>query len=78
MRRRRLERELTVIGWQLKRHGGNHDIWTDGQRTLTVPRHREVDEEVARAILKDAARAHADRRGTADSLFDDVTSGSIS
>lgn len=37
MRRRRLERELTIIGWWLKRHGGNHDIWTDGEKTLAVP-----------------------------------------
>lgn len=63
MRRRKLERELRSMGWQLKRHGSNHDIWTDGQETLAIPRHREVEEEVARAILKDAARANADRRG---------------
>lgn len=39
-------------GWTLKRHGSNHDVYyKDGERE-TVPRHRETDEMLARAIIK--------------------------
>ena len=62
MRRRMLERKLNRIGWYFKRHGGNHDLWTDGHKTLTIPRHREIEEDVAKAILKDA-QSSADRLG---------------
>ena len=61
MRRRELERRLNRIGWRLERHGGNHDIWTDGHRSLPIPRHREIDEKVAKAILRGAGSAAADR-----------------
>lgn len=61
MRRRKLERELNRIGWRLERHGGNHDIWTDGHETVTIPRHREIEEELAKAILRDAERGSAGR-----------------
>lgn len=65
MRRRKLERELSAMGWRRKRHGAKHDMWTDGQATIPVPRHREVDEELAKDILKRAATANADSRETA-------------
>ncbi|MXY68007.1 MAG: type II toxin-antitoxin system HicA family toxin [Acidobacteriia bacterium] len=64
MRRRKLERELSAMGWRFKRHGAKHDMWTDGQVTVSIPRHREVEEELAKAILKFAARANADSLGT--------------
>ncbi len=38
-------------GWQFKRHGSNHDIYIkDGERE-SVPRHRELDEDLAKAII---------------------------
>ena len=41
-------------GWKFKRHGANHDIYVkDGQRESVV-RHRETDEELAKAIIKRA------------------------
>ncbi len=52
------------MGWRFKRHGAKHDMWTDGQVTVSIPRHREVEEELAKAILKFAARANADSLGT--------------
>ena len=39
-------------GWKLKRHGANHDIYTKNGQRESVPRHRELDEELARAIIK--------------------------
>ena len=39
-------------GWTFKRHGANHDIYVkDGERESIV-RHRETDEELAKAIIK--------------------------
>jgi len=39
-------------GWYLKRNGGGHDIYTNGTETETIPRHREIKENLARAIIK--------------------------
>lgn len=54
MKRRDLEKELRECGWTLVRHGGNHDVWTsaDGARSEYVPRHSEINENLAKAILK--------------------------
>lgn len=57
MKRRDLERELRQLGWDLIRHGGRHDVWSRGERELTVPRHAEINEYTANAILR---QAHGD------------------
>jgi mRNA interferase HicA len=56
MKRRELERRLRDFGWRLQRHGGKHDVWANADDTFTeyVPRHTEVNEALARAILKRA------------------------
>ena len=56
MKRRELERRLRELGWALQRHGGRHDVWTNAEGTFTefVPRHAEVNERLARVILKRA------------------------
>lgn len=54
MKRRDLERKLSGLGWQLKRHGAKHDIWTNGEDDLPIPRHNEIDELLAKNILKNA------------------------
>jgi predicted RNA binding protein YcfA (HicA-like mRNA interferase family) len=47
----RLERE----GWQLARHGGDHDIFRHPQKgVVAVPRHRELSPGVTRSIAKQA------------------------
>ncbi len=51
MKKRDLEKELGRLGWWLKREGGNHEIWTNGEDTEPVPRHREVKETLAKKIL---------------------------
>jgi len=55
MRRRDIERRLGGLGWELSRHGGAHDMWTDGIRRLAIPRHREIANGLARKLLKKAA-----------------------
>lgn len=52
MKTKLLIKLLERNGWRFKRHGADHDIYVkDGVRE-SVPRHREVDEELARAIIK--------------------------
>jgi len=43
---------LEKNGWYLKRNGGGHDIYTNGKESETIPRHRELKENLARAIIK--------------------------
>ena len=56
VKRRVLEKRLSECGWRFLRHGGNHDVWTNGEREEYVPRHTEVNEQLARAILRDACK----------------------
>ena len=39
VKRRELESRLRELGWTFLRHGGSHDVWTDGQRLEYLPRH---------------------------------------
>jgi mRNA interferase HicA len=54
MKRLDLIRRLSELGCELIRHGGNHD-WYQNLKTKVcqpVPRHREIDENLARSIIK--------------------------
>jgi len=55
VRRRELERRLRSLGWCFLRHGGSHDVWTDGERLEYIPRHAELNELLARRVLAKAA-----------------------
>lgn len=48
-----LERKLKEMGFTLS-HGGSHDMWVRGKEKIPVPRHREINEDLAKAILKKA------------------------
>ena len=52
MKRRDLIKKLTDSGWWLQRQGSNHDIYTNGQRSEPIPRHGEIKEELAKAIIR--------------------------
>lgn len=54
MKRKDLERQLKKAGWWFLRHGGRHDVWTDGENEEPVPRHNEINEILAKHILKKA------------------------
>jgi predicted RNA binding protein YcfA (HicA-like mRNA interferase family) len=59
VKRRDLVSKLEEAGCVLLRHGANHDIYhnpTSG-RSQPVPRHREINELLARKILKDLITA---------------------
>jgi mRNA interferase HicA len=40
--------------WRFLRSGGRHDVWTNGQQEEAVSRHREINEQLTRAILRRA------------------------
>ncbi len=52
MKRKKLEQKLKILGWSLIRHGRRHDIWTNDEYEIAVPRHNEINEYTATAILK--------------------------
>lgn len=56
MKRRDLEKKLQKLGWKLVRHGGRHDIWSDGEQEEAIPRHNEINELLARKILRKARK----------------------
>lgn len=56
VKRRELEEALRKLGWSFLRHGAKHDVWTDGERQEPIPRHTEINEKLARAILRRAGK----------------------
>jgi predicted RNA binding protein YcfA (HicA-like mRNA interferase family) len=58
MKRRELVRQMTAYGAVLVREGAGHTIY-ENPRThvlIPVPRHAEVNDNLARKILRDAAK----------------------
>ena len=54
MKRRDLLRKLQQAGCVLLRSGGNHDIYVNREtgRKQPVPRHSEIDEHLAKHIVR--------------------------
>lgn len=52
MKRRELENKLKSIGFSFLCHGGNHGIWVRGNEKEEIPRHAEINEILAKKILK--------------------------
>ena len=55
MKRRDLIRHLEKYGCELMREGGSHTVYVNRARrkTTAVPRHREINEFLARKICQD-------------------------
>ena len=51
MKRRVLIKKLTDSGWWKLRDIGPHTVYTNGTRTEPIPRHREISENLAKAII---------------------------
>jgi predicted RNA binding protein YcfA (HicA-like mRNA interferase family) len=54
MKRRDLIKQLEQMGCVFVRHGGSHD-WYSNPKTKTsqaVPRHNEINENLAKSIIK--------------------------
>jgi predicted RNA binding protein YcfA (HicA-like mRNA interferase family) len=55
MKRRDLIRHLERHGCEMLREGGNHTVYVNraGRKTTAIPRHREINEFLARKICRD-------------------------
>lgn len=54
MKKRDLDKALKDLGFSKVREGGNHEVWSNGSISIPVPRHREINERLAKAIIKQA------------------------
>ena len=52
MKQRDLIKKLEDAGFSFERHGGNHDIYRIGSDIEKILRHKEVNENLARMILR--------------------------
>jgi len=52
LKRRILIKKLENNGWYLKRYGSDHDIYTNGEKQEPIPRHSDINERLAKAIIK--------------------------
>jgi mRNA interferase HicA len=57
MQRRELIKTLESMGCTLARHGGRHDWYTNPstKQSQPVPRHNEINEYLAKSIIKKLA-----------------------
>ena len=52
IKRRILINLLEEGGFVFERHGGNHDVYVRGEEREEIPRNKEINERLAKAILK--------------------------
>ncbi|MCL2312746.1 MAG: type II toxin-antitoxin system HicA family toxin [Firmicutes bacterium] len=52
MKRRDLIKKLEQNGWYFERAGSKHDIYSNGKRNESIGRHKDIDEELAKKILR--------------------------
>lgn len=52
MKQREFVKRLEDGGFVFERHGSNHDIYARGTEREEVPRHSDINEKLAKAILK--------------------------
>ncbi len=53
MKRKDLVAKLEKAGFILYRNGGSHDIYKRGAEEIPIPRHREINERLAKRIIKE-------------------------
>lgn len=52
MKQKDLIKLFSNHGWWVLREGGSHIIMTNGYEIEPVPRHKEINEQLAKAIIK--------------------------
>ena len=52
MKQRELIKKLKQAGFEFERHGSEHDVYKRGSDEEQVPRHREIKEPLAKAIIR--------------------------
>jgi mRNA interferase HicA len=55
MKRKDLIRPIENYGGEFLREGGNHTVYVNRKekKVSTIPRHRDIDEDLSRKICKD-------------------------
>jgi hypothetical protein len=59
LQQRELKRRIASVAasrgltWEKIRDGRHHELWRCGSTKVTIPRHRDINEYTAEAILKD-------------------------
>lgn len=51
-KRRIVEERFKQNGWFFIRHGGNHDIWSNGVIKTSLPRHPKFSDALFEALIK--------------------------
>lgn len=52
MKQKDLVKKLVSAGFKFERHGGNHDVYKRGNDEEIIPRHKEINENLANGILR--------------------------
>lgn len=52
MKQRDFIKKLEDGGFVFERHGSNHDVYIRGTEREEVPRHKEINEKLAKAVLR--------------------------
>lgn len=52
MKRTDLIRLLERNGWRLVREGAKHTVYAKDEQMETIPRHKEISEQLAKAIIR--------------------------
>lgn len=52
MKQRDLVKKLEKAGFEFYRYGGNHDIYIRDGKMEQIPRHTEINEKLAKAIIR--------------------------
>jgi mRNA interferase HicA len=56
MKRTNLIRLLYKNGWKFEREGGSHTVYKKGNVTEEIPRHKEINERLAKESLNNKVR----------------------
>lgn len=64
VKQRDLIKAVEALGFVFYRSGGRHDVYIkpETRKTVVIPRHREIPEFTAKAILNQAAEQEPDSR----------------
>lgn len=52
MKRQILLKLFTKSGWRILREGANHTILTNGEAVEPLPRHKEINEGLAKDLIR--------------------------
>jgi predicted RNA binding protein YcfA (HicA-like mRNA interferase family) len=52
LKRKKLLKALEKLGAKLIRHGSKHDVYGNDQKSIGVPRHADIEEQLAKDIIK--------------------------